>query len=116
MRTPTEPTVRLRPVPPLPDGTAAVRRVPRSPRTGAGARLAARALIMAMEPEWELRVAATSLAGLAAGDQAALRRALARIQSRNLDGAAPFAGRAVRALRLALELTPGLGATPPMGA
>jgi predicted DNA-binding transcriptional regulator YafY len=65
--------------------------------------LAAQALLQAMEPGWEPQAAASALACLAAGDEASLRRALARIQLRSLDRVSPVAERAARALRLAVE-------------
>jgi hypothetical protein len=65
--------------------------------------LAAQALLQAMEPGWEVQTAAHSLARAAAGDQAALHRALARIQLRSSDRATPVTERAAQALRLTLN-------------
>src|SRR5687767_3248689 len=45
--------------------------------------LAAQALLQAMDPGWNVQTAAHSLARAAAGDRAALHRALARIQLRS---------------------------------
>ena len=75
----------------------------RSPRPGLGDLLAAQALLQAMEPGWEAQTAARFLAGIAAGDQPALHRALARIQLRSLERATPIAERAAQALRLTFD-------------
>ena len=79
------------------------------PRSGLGGLLAAQALLKAMDPGWEAQAAAGYLAGLAAGDEPALCRALARIQSSSWDAARPLAERAAQALRLALEPDPDDG-------
>jgi hypothetical protein len=69
--------------------------------------LAARALLGAMEPDWKPEAAACVLARLAAGHDDALRRALAQIQLRSLEGSTPVAERAASALRLASGSWPG---------
>jgi hypothetical protein len=76
------------------------------PKAGLTDLLAARALLGAMEPGWNPEAAATVLAQLAAGHDDALRRALARIQLRSLEGSTPVADRAASALRLASSSTP----------
>ncbi|MGH9034135.1 MAG: hypothetical protein ACRD0O_00095 [Acidimicrobiia bacterium] len=76
---------------------------PRGPRPGLPDLLAAQALLEALEPGWEAHASARSLAGVAAGNHAALRRALARIQMRSLDGSTPVAERAAQALRLTFD-------------
>jgi hypothetical protein len=65
--------------------------------------LAAQALLQAMEPGWEAQTSAQSLARAAGGDQAALHRALARIQLRSLDRPTPLVERAAQALRLTFD-------------
>lgn len=75
----------------------------RRSRPELGDQLVARALLGAMDPHWEVHRAAGSLLGLAAGDEFALRRALARIQRRSLERATPVAERAAWALRLTLD-------------
>ena len=74
-----------------------------SPRPGLSDLLASKALLRAMELGWEAHASARSLAELAAGDQAALQRALARIQRRCLDRSTPVAERAALTLRLAFD-------------
>jgi hypothetical protein len=101
MRRPIDQTTTP-PLPPPIHGPARPRDHARR-RSGLGERLSARALVQAMEPVWEARAAATSLAGLAGGDETALRRALARIQLHSSDRTAPVAERAMEALRLAIQ-------------
>jgi hypothetical protein len=74
-----------------------------SPRPGLSDLLASQALLRAMELGWEAHASARSLAELAAGDQAALHRALARIQRRCLVRSTPVAERAALTLRLAFD-------------
>jgi len=79
---------------------------PRGARAGLSDLLASQALLRAMELGWEAQASARSLAELAAGDQVALHRALARIQRRCLDRSTPVAERAALTLRLAFDPPP----------
>jgi hypothetical protein len=108
MRTPTHPAGRR-----MPPSTflhpAPWQEQTRGPRPGLSDLLAAQALLQAMEPGWRAQASAASLARLAAGEETALRRALARIQLRNLERVTPVAERAAQALRLTVDPTASTG-------
>jgi hypothetical protein len=87
---------------------------PRRSRPGLSDELAARALLTALEPAWDLTAAAQDLFGLADRNDFALRVALGQIQLRNLERTTPVVERAIQALRLALEGPPtNLHGVPP---
>ncbi len=74
--------------------------------------LTARALVLASNPGADPRQAARVLLAMAGGNQAALGRALLRIQVRRSDCRSHVAERAAAVLRLALKVTHEADADP----